>query len=261
MPTVKANGVNLYYEEAGPAEGRPVVLVAGWTANSYLFKDFSGALASRYRVVSLDMRGHGRSDKPPPGQYSLEAFCADIRGLLLALDIRQPAVLFGQSMGGMIVMDYALRYPDEVAALVIANSKAQLMGSLKDRLVWETIIFMYRLSPAKFFGRMIPSFFHHPAPPQVIEGLLQMSLQTPKPIGVDVIRSVARVNLTGELSKIRVPTLVFASEFDQPDIRVGTEAIAAGIPNARLEMVPDCGHLPFIEQQELVVQKIMDFLG
>ena len=261
MPIAKVNGINLYYEDAGPVEGLPIVLVAGWTASSFVFKDFAAALASRYRVLSIDMRGHGQSDKPPPGGYSLEACSKDIRGLLSTLDVQQPVVLMGQSMGGMIVLDYTLRYPDGVAKLIIANSKAQLMGSVKDRLLWEMLIFMYRLSPAKFFGRMIPGFFHRLPPPQVIEGLLNMSLQTPRHVGVDVIRSVAHVDLSEEIHKIQVPTLVFTTEFDQPDIRVGTEAIAAAIPDARLEVVPDSAHLPFIEQQDLVVQRIVDFLG
>ncbi|MDP8924487.1 MAG: alpha/beta hydrolase, partial [Chloroflexota bacterium] len=99
--------------------GPPVVLVHGLASNARIWDAVAPRLAGRFRVVAYDQRGHGLSDKPDGG-YGFAETSADLRGLLGALDFVRP-VLVGHSWGGNVVLDYAARYPDEVAALVLVD--------------------------------------------------------------------------------------------------------------------------------------------
>lgn len=262
MPKQEVNQVELYYEQWGAEEALPFLLLHGWTASSYIFKDFGQALAQRYRVIAPDLRGHGQSAKPK-GEYTTEVFSTDIRALLEALGIDREIVLFGQSMGGQIALYYTIRYPDTVVKLILDSTSANLMGSWQAWLQWQMFLLFYRLNPGKFFEKMVVSFFHQPpADPNLLKELTAMSLQMPKAIALNAIKHSSRTDLTEEVGKIQVPTLIFASESDPvSSIREGTERLHQLMSGSQLVLVPDCGHLPFMEQKDFVVEKINEFVG
>jgi len=116
MPRVNANGVELYYEEAG--EGTPLILQAHallpWLQFQVPF------FAQRYRVITLDRRGTGRSALPE-GDWTVADFTADVRGLMDALGIER-AIIGGASLGGMIACQFGLDYPTRALALVIGHT-------------------------------------------------------------------------------------------------------------------------------------------
>ena len=261
MPEQEVNNVKLHYEQWGTEEALPFLLLHGWTASSYLFKDFGPALAQRYRVVALDLRGHGQSAKPK-GEYTTAVFSADVRAFLEVFGIDK-VVLFGQSMGGQIALHYSIHYPDTVAKLILDSTSAHLMGSWQAWLQWQMFLLFYRLNPGKFFEKMVSGFFHQPPDdPKLLGELTAMSLQTPKAVALNAIKHSARTDLTEEVGKIEVPTLIFASESDPvSSIREGTERLHQLMPDSQLVLVPDCGHLPFMEQKDFVVERINEFVG
>ena len=110
-------GVRLRIAESGPPSGWPVVCLHGWSASLYLFRHSLALLAERgFRVVAVDLRGHGLSDKPQArGSYSLDAHLADLDALLDALGFPR-VTLVGQSMGGGLALHYALRHPPTPSA-------------------------------------------------------------------------------------------------------------------------------------------------
>lgn len=262
MPTQKVNNVELYYEQWGEEGALPFLLLHGWTASSFIFKDFGPALAQRYRAIALDLRGHGQSAKPQ-GEYTTEVFAADIRAFLEALGIEGKIVLYGQSMGGQIALYYTIRYPEAVAKLILDSTSANLMGSWQAWLQWQVFLLFYRLSPEKFFEKMVAGFFHQPPDdPNLLKELTLMSLQMPKATALNAIKHSARTNLTQEVGKIQVPTLITASASDPvSSIREGTERLHQLMPGSQLVLVPDCGHLPFMEQQDFVMEKVIEFVG
>lgn len=120
MPRVNAGGVELYYEEAG--EGTPLILQAHallpWLQFQVPF------FAQRYRVLTFDRRGTGRSTSPP-GDWTVADFTADVRNLMDALGIAK-AIVGGASLGGMIACQFGLDYPDRAAALVCGHTVPHL---------------------------------------------------------------------------------------------------------------------------------------
>ncbi|MGK5547979.1 alpha/beta fold hydrolase [Streptomyces sp. URMC 127] len=127
MTSLRAGQVRLNVERLGDpgAPGRPpVVLVHGMGPDSladYYFTIAAGIAAAGHSVVMYDQRGHGRSERPATG-YRLEDFGADLRNLLDALGIDHPAVLVGNSFGGAVAADFAVRHPHRVSRILLIES-------------------------------------------------------------------------------------------------------------------------------------------
>lgn len=107
---------HLFATEAG--KGRNVMLLHGWTADGQDWSWQLPALETRYRTVTVDLRGHGRSSVPPPGRYSPVDYVADIETLIAGRYKSEKFVLIGHSMGGQIAARLAARRPDLVEAVV-----------------------------------------------------------------------------------------------------------------------------------------------
>ena len=117
-----STGVRLRVVESGPQSGRPVVMLHGWGASAYMYRQALTLLPARgLRAIAVDLRGYGLSDKPSDRRaYTLEAYCADIGALLDALALPVVA-LIGQSMGGGIALHYALENAARLSRLVLVN--------------------------------------------------------------------------------------------------------------------------------------------
>ena len=118
MATILHNETRLAYEDRGA--GDPAfVFVHGWTCDRSFFAPQAEHFARQHRVVSIDLRGHGESDKPQ-GQYPIAAYADDIAYLIQQLGLGR-AVAVGHSMGGMIVLQLAAAHPGRVAAIVMLD--------------------------------------------------------------------------------------------------------------------------------------------
>ena len=128
MPGVRASyltlsdGVSVRVAESGSPNATPVLLVHGWGASIYMWRNWFAPLADRgYRVVALDLPGHGLSDKPSnEGRYRLASLTATVRELIATLELRRPHVV-AQSMGGTIAVDLAGGGDPEIGRLVLVN--------------------------------------------------------------------------------------------------------------------------------------------
>jgi pimeloyl-ACP methyl ester carboxylesterase len=116
MPRTSANGVELYYESLG--EGRPIVF-QGHDHSAWLFFQ-APYFAQRYRVVTFDRRGTGRSSAPS-GPWSIADLARDLAGLVDALELERPVVV-GSSLGGVIAAEFALDFPGRASAFVIGHT-------------------------------------------------------------------------------------------------------------------------------------------
>jgi pimeloyl-ACP methyl ester carboxylesterase len=119
MPHVTRDGVKLFYEEAGVGEP-PLLLVHGWACDHTYFATQFDHFSTDHRVVAVDLRGHGQSDKPEQ-DYTPGVFADDLAWLWGELGLTK-SVVIGHSMGGVIAMELAARYPEMLAAVVLLEA-------------------------------------------------------------------------------------------------------------------------------------------
>lgn len=136
MPTVETNGVETYYERRG--DGPPVVFLHGAGADHRVWAEVAAPLADDYTVVTPDLRLHGRTGGGADPAPSFDAYVADLRALVDALDLDRPAIV-GFSMGGMIAQAYAARHPEDVAALVTLGALTPTPRSREEWLLWNLV--------------------------------------------------------------------------------------------------------------------------
>src|ERR1700740_1420121 len=120
MPFTENAGVKIYWEEEG--KGAPVLLIMGLGWPSYMWYRTKPLLTGKYRTITFDNRGAGRSDVPP-GPYPIATMASDAAAVLDATGV-ESAHLYGVSMGGMIAQEFALQYPKRVKSLILGCTQA-----------------------------------------------------------------------------------------------------------------------------------------
>ena len=116
---IKVGDQNLHYLEWGDAGAPPVVMVHGLTGNAHAFDNLAPHFVPRYHVISVDVRGRGDSDWATDGDYSNDAYVADLEGVREALGFERFSLLVGTSMGGRISLTYAGTYPERVERTIL----------------------------------------------------------------------------------------------------------------------------------------------
>ncbi|RDI66374.1 alpha/beta fold hydrolase [Nocardia pseudobrasiliensis] len=124
---VSADGTTIVYRATGPADGRPLVLLHGWAGNLLNWGAAASELAQRFRVIAVDLRGHGYSGAPEAGYDDPKNWAADIAAVLAGEGIDTGAVLLGWSYGGIVLSDYLTAYgTGAIAGVVYCGSQANI---------------------------------------------------------------------------------------------------------------------------------------
>lgn len=255
---IAANGTNLHAESVG--EGEDVILIHALGLSGDAWWQQVADLARGYRVLTYDVRGHGRSDRPP-GPYSLDLFAEDLRALIEALGVRRAHVV-GLSLGGMIAQTYALRYAGRLHSLVLCDTSSGYSAE-------ERQVFHQRADTAEREGmeslvtptleRWFTDAYREANPGPV--GRIASVLRANEPLAyAATCRAIAELDLTGRLAEIRVPTMVVVGEEDKGTPPAMARVIAQGIPGARLEIVRGAAHLVPVEKAEVFNALACDFL-
>jgi pimeloyl-ACP methyl ester carboxylesterase len=136
--TITGPAGELYVDDAGSGGGVPILFLHSYAGTSAHWKPQLSHLRPRRRAVAMDLRGHGHSDKPPDGDYSVPSLAEDIAAVVDALELRR-FVLVGHSLGGSAAAAYVGKHPQRVAGLILAGAPGkaapeqarQVMGSLQ----------------------------------------------------------------------------------------------------------------------------------
>jgi 3-oxoadipate enol-lactonase len=265
MPKAQVNGVELNYEVRG--DGYPLVLAHGFTASMDMWDDQLPAFAKKYRVVVYDSRGHGASEAPADlAQYDLWTCVEDQRALMDRLDIRE-AYVGGLSMGGMIAMRFALKYPERVRALLLCDTGPGLQGPHRhwfDALYGSASNLVRTEGVGAWLKRMWP-VLAQAFPPQGqlpagvrrhLEGLEHMS---PDGFlgGAQALRD--QDNVLERLNEIRVPTLIIVGD---RDLLLGdSRAMQQRIAGNRFVLIRNSLHGTAVWQPEAFTTAVLDFLA
>ena len=257
------DGARLYYEVAG--SGHPLVLVHAGIADNTMWDDQFTAFAERYRVVRFDMRGYGRTVKPPT-PYTTRG---DLHGVLQHLGIER-AYLLGCSMGGSGALDFTLEHPAMVDALILVGSGVSgypfEAGGLAAR--WDEVEAAFDAGDmalgTELETRMWvdgPNRSPDAVDPAVRAHAYAMNLRANEAYSEEGKDEPLEPPALGRLGEVRVPTLVVVGDQDVPSIVVQADVLASEIPAARKVVIPNTAHLPNMEQPALFNRTVLDFLG
>jgi pimeloyl-ACP methyl ester carboxylesterase len=254
------NGINLAYTDQG--KGQPVVLLHAFPQNRTMWEPQIAALSNTHHVIAPDFRGFGESDAPP-GAYLLEQYADDVKGLLDHLSIEQ-AVFVGLSMGGYTLFAFYRKYAACVKALVLADTRA---GADSEEGKAGRLA-MAKMAQEKGAGAvadvMLPKLLSPvalQARPDLVRDVRGRIERTPVAgIAGAQLAMAARADSVPLLTQIACPTLIVMGELDGPTPPSEGKLMADAIPGARLEIIPQAGHLSNLEQPETFNRVLQDFL-
>jgi pimeloyl-ACP methyl ester carboxylesterase len=249
-------------------EGPPIVLAHGVTLSSRVWaKQFDSLPAAGFRAVAFDSRGHGESTLGEGG-HSVANVADDLKQVLQLLDLRG-AVLVGHSMGGMAVQAFALAHPEamreRVRGLVLMSTTARVhgLGTWARRGVRSgaaTAPAASALVRQKNLGFLVARVgFGDDPHPSHVELTRQMLAACSRETLRDAVHSLLDFDVTAELGRLAVPTLVIAGTNDAVTPIGDSREIAELVPGARLEELPGAGHMLMLERADEVDKLIVDF--
>lgn len=244
MAYADSNGIRIHYQVEG--DGPPLVLQHGYSDSLESWYDFGyvETLKSAHRLILIDARGHGASDKPhDTNQYSKELQASDVVAVLRDLHVTRADYL-GYSMGGSIGFAMAQFAPEWVRALVIGGSAGAGLSRAGDRL----------LAALEAGGaEAIPAIWGIPLPTGLQNRLLANDVEALKACRAD------GPGFAAIIPTIVNPSLLYAGSAHP--VCAAAEAVADRMPNASFFAVPGFGHAEVMLRNELVLPRIVDFLS
>ena len=277
---VAVDGAELHVEVHGRADGPTVVLVHGWTCTAGFWTRQLRALADEVRVVTYDLRGHGRSTGEP-ASFGPDALAGDLQAVLDAtLPEGERALLVGHSMGAMTIAAWAGRHPDEVprrasAAVLLSTGVHRLsldsaflplparyavhQGLLQATLLGSAAPLVGPLSLHSRGTRWL-AFSPSASPAVVDRGTRDQRAMRPAARAAWA-RAMGDLDLRHDLASLTVPTTVVVGERDRLTPPVYAERLAALLPDCvELVRLPDVGHMTPLEAPDEVVELVRSAL-
>ncbi len=240
-----------------------LLLIHGFPLSSNLWIPQIDDLSNFVRVIAPDLRGHGRSDAVS-GPYSVEMLADDCADLLSSLNVSTPFVVCGLSLGGYVAFEFYRRYQEYIGGLILTATRA-IPDSEEGKANRDKMADAARqqgvtaVTQAMLPKLLAPATYENDA--ELVEFVAEMMNDTSV---AGVIGGLAamrdRPDSTPTLAEIDVPVLVIHGDADQIVPLVEAEAMAAAIPNGKLVVIPNAGHLPNLEQPDAFNDAVIDFL-
>ncbi len=256
-------GVATYLHHTGPTTlpgtaparsgGESVLCLHGVGGNGAVFGTLMARLAEHHSPCAFDQPGHGRSGGLD-SLGSVERMTDFTRAVIEKLDLRRP-VLLGHSLGGAIALEYALRYPQEVRALVLCGSGARL--EIPD----PVLDLQRRVTEGKERRPFTRDVFSSAASPEVLrQGFLEDMKTDPRARYGDML-AARDWNAEARLDALAPPCLVVWGEDESPALAAQAELLTSRVRGARKLVVPKAGHMLPLEAPEALAEGVQRFLA
>lgn len=267
---VDVDGAKLVPGGMSMRERPTIILLHGGPGSDHTpYKELYASLTEIAQLVYYDHRGNGRSEPGPRERWNLDQWADDLWTLCDVLGIERP-IVFGESFGGFVALNYALRHPDHPGRLVLSSAAARLrldravatferLGGPDVRAVAECFFAEPTAANLDEYRRVCgPYYTQRPSPPEIPARLTRQA-----EVAEHFFRGeILHFDLRERLSEIRCPVLLLSGELDPIVTIADAGELAAALPSDRLRFVrfPNAGHFLAVEQPDAVLALIREFV-
>ena len=275
----EVNGIKICYDIHG--DGEPIILIHGFSDRKEHWRAQVGALSEDFKVIRMDNRGAGKSDRPD-GKYTMEVYASDVAGLMTNLEIER-AHIIGHSMGGMIAQNFAILYPDRVDKLILLNTFPGLKPPGESI---EDIITMQRESAIAGQAAILKdpdNVFIDGAKSSYSRKFWKLMKENPKkkfhgiwsvedlidekknygPTAIDLSNqsyAISTHNTYERLHEVKSEVLIISAEKDKSCPKSMGEKMHELIPNSKFVVIEGAAHQSVLEKAPEVNKIIIEFL-
>ena len=256
MPKIELNNIELYYEEYGDGED-VVILLHGFLSSSKMWANkYVPDLIKMYKVYTIDVRGHGNSNKVKTG-CNLQQMADDIYQFINLKNIDE-CVLAGMSMGGAIAIQFVINFPDKLKSLILMNPGP---GTLLSKGFYFISPILSFVSQKKCLLKpLFKSVLINPLPQKKLSEFLDDAALVSKETWLQYLHPDNKIQNLNRLKNLTTPTLVIIGEKDKAIPIEFQEDIADTIPKAVKVVMKNEGHAVVIENPKKVLFEINSFL-
>ena len=254
---VDTGEAKLFVQQAG--EGEPLVLLHGLGMSSALWINQTPVFSRRFHTVAVDLRGFGQSSRPDrPGDYAIDILAEDIAELIKRLELGRCHVL-GTSMGGFIGQALALAHPNLCRSLILCHTAPRM--SIPSDVLARRVDALGNMPLEEYAEIVVEQACSSNASQELRTWVARLIARNDKRTYTRVMTEGLRdFDVSAELDKIRIPTLVITGEQDQVLPKEGGEEIARLISGAMLVEIEAVGHLGYAERPAEFNEAVLSFL-
>ena len=269
-----SDGVRLHYIEAG--SGKPLVMIPGWSQTAAQFKRQIEGLSDKYRVIAIDMRGHGESDKPDYG-YRIHRLSADVHEFLAAKGLRG-VTLAGHSMGCSVIWGYWELYgSDRLSKLILIDQMPMITanpiwsdkekedaGAILDKnSLYDVTNALAGAEGVKTTEGFITGMFTKQYSRDDLNWVIQQNLKMPRPYAARLLYDHATNDWRDQIPRINIPTLVVGAKTSLVGWK-SQQWVGSQIRGSRVEIFEEAeggNHFMFMENSEKFNRIVKEFIG
>ena len=253
-------GISLEYDDIG--NGVPLLLIHGFPLDRTMWRSQIAGLQLACRVIAPDLRGFGHSTDTDGEAVSMETYAEDLRALLDSVNVKQ-VVLAGLSMGGYIALAFLAQYVDRVTGLILANTRATPDSeSARAGRLTNAAKIAESGSTSVVVESMAPKMLGPTAKPETVVAVRSMMARQRSPGVMSALRGMAaRPDRSALLPFIKVPTLIISGSADVLIPTSDSEVMQTAIPDSRLNIIPEAGHLSNMDKADAFNDAVREFIG
>lgn len=252
----------MHYQEFNPAGQRTVIMLHGLGANSDSWQFQWQVLADKgFRVIVPDMFGFGKSPYTNK-KNTLDSMAEDVKELMDRLGV-QKASFIGLSMGGAIAQKFALKYPDKVEKLILANTAARFANKIGGN-IYKILkrIFVMGCLPRKYGADMVSRFvFPKAGQEEFRKEFFNEIMVSNKGAYFDSVRSIIRHDVREAVKSLSIPTLIIGGSHDYVTPSFLQKRLHEAIKDSKLVIIEGAGHVSSVDSSAEFNKEMLDFLG
>lgn len=252
-----STGIRMHFAEQGESRGEPIILLHGYSDSWFSYSRVMTPLAREARVYALDMRGHGKTDKPASG-YAMRDLAADVLAFMDAKGIVR-ATIVGHSMGGFVAQQVALAAPKRVSHLVLVATTRRPIDISGFAELERAVATLPDPVPDAFVREFQISTVHTPVGDAFIDRAVAESLRLPARVWRELAAGMRSTPRAVALGRSGIPTLVLRGEKDTYVSAAENDSLIAMVRATLFKIYPNTGHAVHWEQPATVARDVLAF--